>query len=1045
MKKIFSFLLLGLLLSIGNAWGANGETHDFAQTLQQLLNNNASIPEINIAAQTYPINKVIVSYRYNKTLTDAVTVNVSVNGNNWGSQNVVGTGSNYTNLEFSGDDVVGAVAITFTNNTGSGTGHGTFYVNNVQLVEGSLTPTCAIPTFSPAAGNVLSGTTVTISCATEGATIYYTTDGTTPSTSSTQGTSVNITENCTVKAIAVKTDYNDSEVSSAAYTIISPKANIAALTTETETGDYYVTLSNAIVTYVNGNNAYIQDASGAVTMYKSGHGLEAGNILNGVAKVSYQLRNANPQITNMTGVTPTAGVAPTPTIVAASTWNYTFGDVLSQYFQITGATLTKTSGKYYVDLGEDNVQLYKSGTAISDLDLQKTYTITGFPTLYNTTKELQIFADPVPEETPSTDPVINADNVNLEYDATSGEIAYTIDNPELGVNLIAASETPWISNINVTADKVTFTTTANEGENDRVGYITLSYTGADDKLITVTQAHYVIDYAVLPFEWAGGASEDLLDIVGVTASGLGSDYAASNTPYLVKFDSDGDFIQVKTDSQPAKVTIGVKKIGGATVSSISVQESSDGTNFSEVQLFAINGNQNATLTLATTNAFAASTRYIKMVFTKASNVGVGPITITKVTNDPSIEFEQNLVEVDSEEHDGTIGVIYKNFTLADADVVLCDAEGNSASYTWLTAEINNENNIYYVISANTGAARTAYMKVEAMDDETNIITSDLIAVTQSACVYAVLPFEFDGGKADIETTFGLTQEGLGSDYNSSPKLKFDDTDDEVVLRINEDAGVLSFDIKGNSFSGGTFSVKISADGSNYSDLDEYTNLSNKAATNMAYSLAAGVRYIKWIYTEKDNGNVALGNIKVRKPAAAITLGANGYSTYATDFNYTVSGADAYKAKYQNGAVVLTQVNVIEAGEGIVLKGANAGDVVTITPSNATADDFSDNELVGVLTPTLAQANWYVLATNLDGDGLTKFHNCYAGIEIPANKAYIEIGAATAPSIRIIEAGNEATDIQNVEGAEKAVKFMENGKLYIQKNGVVYDAMGKTVR
>lgn len=436
-----------------------------------------------------------------------------------------------------------------------------------------------------------------------------------------------------------------------------------------------------------------------------------------------------------------------------------------------------------------------------------------------------------------------------------------------------------------------------------------------------------------------------------------------------------------------------------------------------------------------------------MVFTKGSNVGVGPISITKVSTDPSIELNPENIDVDGDEHDGTINVTYKNLTGVLAEVRFCDAEGETATYDWVDADINASNNVDYLIEANTGAARTAYMKVYAVGNEGEAYSS-LIAITQAACPYATLPFVFDGGKANIETTFGLTQEGLGSDYGSSPKLKFDDTDDEVVLRINEDAGVLSFDIKGNSFSGGTFSVKVSADGSNYSDLDEYTNLSNKAATNMAYSLAEGVRYIKWIYTNKNNGNVALGNIKVRKPASStVILGANGYSTYAVDYKFEVSGADVYKAEYdeQQNAIVLTQVNVIEAGEGVVLKGSAENASVMIIPSAAAASDFSDNDLVGVLAPTEAEANWYVLATNLDGDGLTKFHNCYAGIEIPANKAYIEIGAATAPSIRIIEAGNEATDIQNVEGAEKAVKFMENGKLYIQKNGVVYDAMGKTVR
>ena len=130
------FLLCALIVGSTSVWATENDTHDFAQTLSQLLNNNATISGINIAEQTYPVKKVIVSYRYNKEITNAVTVAVSVNGTSWGSKNVVGTGSDYSTLEFSGEEANGEVSISFTNNTGTGTGHGTFYVNNIQLVEG---------------------------------------------------------------------------------------------------------------------------------------------------------------------------------------------------------------------------------------------------------------------------------------------------------------------------------------------------------------------------------------------------------------------------------------------------------------------------------------------------------------------------------------------------------------------------------------------------------------------------------------------------------------------------------------------------------------------------------------------------------------------------------------------------------------------------------------------------------------------------------------------------------------------------------------------
>jgi len=65
----------------------------------------------------------------------------------------------------------------------------------------------ATPTFS------YNNLQLTISTTTEGATIYYTTNGSTPTTSSTKYTGpLSLTENTTVKAIAVKEDFNNSDV-----------------------------------------------------------------------------------------------------------------------------------------------------------------------------------------------------------------------------------------------------------------------------------------------------------------------------------------------------------------------------------------------------------------------------------------------------------------------------------------------------------------------------------------------------------------------------------------------------------------------------------------------------------------------------------------------------------------------------------------------------------------------------------------------------------------------------------------------------------------
>ena len=81
-------------------------------------------------------------------------------------------------------------------------------------------PSVANPVFSPNGGAVDSGTEVTITCATAGAKIYYTTDGSTPDASSTEYTApIEVTAAVTIKAIGIADDMADSDVVTKAFTI----------------------------------------------------------------------------------------------------------------------------------------------------------------------------------------------------------------------------------------------------------------------------------------------------------------------------------------------------------------------------------------------------------------------------------------------------------------------------------------------------------------------------------------------------------------------------------------------------------------------------------------------------------------------------------------------------------------------------------------------------------------------------------------------------------------------------------------------------------
>jgi len=100
-------------------------------------------------------------------------------------------------------------------------------------------PPTATPTFSLASGTYIGNQTLTMSDATSGATIYYTTNGSTPTTASTVYTGpITISTSETVQAIALAASHSNSGVFSATYSVFpgtggSISSTVAATTTAT--------------------------------------------------------------------------------------------------------------------------------------------------------------------------------------------------------------------------------------------------------------------------------------------------------------------------------------------------------------------------------------------------------------------------------------------------------------------------------------------------------------------------------------------------------------------------------------------------------------------------------------------------------------------------------------------------------------------------------------------------------------------------------------------------------------------------------------------
>ena len=192
----------------------------------------------------------------------------------------------------------------------------------------------ATPSISGVTGSTTYETdqTVTITSATAGATIKYTTDGSDPASSATTmatGSSFTLSTNgtYTIRAIAVKADMMNSDEATqiSNVTIDKPYTTIASFIAAAPTNKKLV-LTGAKVLGVTTNYIYIQDATAGIQLNKSSHGISwaSGKTLSGYVVGTYSNNNSSaymPRLTFTDGshmsVTEDAAALPTATVITA--------------------------------------------------------------------------------------------------------------------------------------------------------------------------------------------------------------------------------------------------------------------------------------------------------------------------------------------------------------------------------------------------------------------------------------------------------------------------------------------------------------------------------------------------------------------------------------------------------------------------------------------------------------------------------------------------------------------------------------------------------
>jgi hypothetical protein len=170
----------------------------------------AAAPTFSVAGGTYTtVQKVTIS-----DATTGAAIYYTTNGTTPTTASTLYSGP----ITVSANETIEAIT-TATGYTNSSVSTAVYVIN---------LPTAVTPTFSPAPGTYTSTQSVTIADTTSGAAIYYTTDGSTPTTSSTlYSGAITVATTETINALAVASGYNNSTVGSGLFTINPPAATPA--------------------------------------------------------------------------------------------------------------------------------------------------------------------------------------------------------------------------------------------------------------------------------------------------------------------------------------------------------------------------------------------------------------------------------------------------------------------------------------------------------------------------------------------------------------------------------------------------------------------------------------------------------------------------------------------------------------------------------------------------------------------------------------------------------------------------------------------------
>lgn len=317
MTKKVSLVVGIVLFSLPFLVACGGSSGSSSDSVLTTSSSTVATPTMSPAEGTFSSDQAVIL----ATTTEGASIYYTTDGTAPTASSTLYS----TPIAVSGDGTTTVIkAIAIKNGlSDSAVASGTYIIDYSQI---------AAVTATPASGTFSADQSVTLACATEGVTIYYTIDGTTPDRDSTvYSSAIGITgdgSNVTIKAFAVKDGMTDSEVMTGTYII--DYSTVSTIVASPSAGTYSTNKNITLSTATDGATIYYTTDGSAPTTDSDVYSTALPILCDGGVVKALATKSG---MRNSDVLTATYTMA-CPSLSPFATWNPSGGDDDSKFYDI---------------------------------------------------------------------------------------------------------------------------------------------------------------------------------------------------------------------------------------------------------------------------------------------------------------------------------------------------------------------------------------------------------------------------------------------------------------------------------------------------------------------------------------------------------------------------------------------------------------------------------------------------------------------------------------------------------------------------------------